>query len=72
MRNAAFATKAEKDGLQAMQMLGALMKSAPDELGVAKVNLVSRGKGWRDKLEKSLSKARTQWPETVQFLDELA
>lgn len=71
-RSAAFATKAEKDRIQAMQMLEALIENAPDELGAAKADLVSRGKGWRDKLTKALSKARKKWPETVQLLDELA
>jgi hypothetical protein len=55
-REAAFATKAEKDRLQALQLLTVLLQEAPDGLPEAKANLVARGKGWQDKLERALKK----------------
>lgn len=67
-RAAAFATKAQKDRHQAMQLLEVLIEEAPDGLAPAKTDLVARGKGWTDKLARALGKSRKQYPAAVEFV----
>lgn len=70
-REAVFATKAEKDRLQAMQLLEVLIEEAPDGLEVALADLRQRGKGWSDKLGRALRKCETAYPQAVTYLREL-
>lgn len=70
-REAVFATKAEKDRLQAMQMLEVLIEEAPDGLAAAKADLVARGKGWTDKLNRALKKCQKAYPDVVTFVQAL-
>ena len=58
LRPAVFATKADKDRLQAMQVLRALLDSAPDELPRAWRELVERGSGWTRKVHQALKACR--------------
>lgn len=61
-RGAAFATKAEKDRQQAVQMLEVLLEEMPDEVEQAREDLEARGKGWRDKLVRGLKKVGKRAP----------
>lgn len=70
-RTTAFATKARKDRLQAMQMLEVLIEESPDGLAPAKADLVSRGKGWSDKLSHALRKMRREYPAAVAHVEAL-
>ena len=56
-REAVFAAKAEKDRVQAVQLLAVLLRDAPDGLPGALAALRARGKGWEAKLLKALGKA---------------
>lgn len=67
-REAVFATKAEKDRLQAMQLLEVLIEEAPDGLLGALDDLRQRGKGWTDKLARALRKCEKAWPDAVAFV----
>jgi hypothetical protein len=67
-REAVFATKAEKDRIQAMQMLEVLIENAPDGLAGARENLVARGKGWSDKLNHALKKCEKAYPDVVAYI----
>lgn len=67
-RPAMFASKATKDRLQAMQMLGVLIAEAPDGLADAWHDLKSRGAGWAGKLHRALAKCATAWPDTVAWV----
>lgn len=67
-REAVFATKAEKDRLQAMQMLAVLIEEAPDGLAGALEDLWRRGKGWSDKLGRALRKCERAHPEAVAYV----
>lgn len=69
-REAIFATKAEKDRLQAMQLLEVLIEEAPDGIENAWADLVMRGKGWSDKLHRALRKCEKSYPEVVAYLRE--
>jgi hypothetical protein len=68
VRPAAFVTKAEKDRVQAAQLLAVLAEQAPHELALAKADLVSRGKGWRDKLRRGLGRSRPLAPDAVDLV----
>lgn len=68
-RAAAFANKARKDRLQAMQMLEVLVEESPDGLAPAKADLVSRGKGWGDRLARALGKMRREYAEVVELVE---
>ncbi|MFZ5722552.1 MAG: GSU2403 family nucleotidyltransferase fold protein [Pseudomonadota bacterium] len=70
-RVAAFATKAEKDRQQAMQMLEVLMQEAPDGVAPAVADLRARGKGWADKLGKALHKCARTWPDVAAWVQSL-
>lgn len=70
-RTAAFATKAAKDRLQALQVLEVLIEEAPDGLAEAKTELVARGKSWGDKLARALRKVGKAAPEVQAFVDQL-
>lgn len=70
-RTAAFAGKAQKDRLQAMQMLEVLLEEAPDGLAAATADLVARGKGWSDKLKAALRKAPRSYADTSARILEL-
>lgn len=70
-REAVFAAKAEKDRLQAMQLLEVLIEEAPDGLEGALADLVQRGKGWSDKLARALRKGEKTYPEAARHLREL-
>lgn len=67
-REAVFATKAEKDRLQAMQLLEVLIEEAPDGIEKAWADLVTRGKGWSDKLDRALKKCQVAYPDVVAYL----
>lgn len=64
-RVAVFATKAEKDRRQAMQVLEVLLREAPDGLTAAAADLRARGKGWSDRLDRALRKCETPYPDAV-------
>ncbi len=64
-REAVFATKAEKDRLQAMQLLEVLLAEAPDGLVEARQDLVARGKGWAEKLDRALRKCERAYADVV-------
>lgn len=64
-RDAAFAAKASKDRLQAMQLLEVLFEEAPDGVPGALAALLSRGPGWRQRLERALEKCEPEAPEVV-------
>lgn len=70
-RVAAFASKAEKDRLQAMQMLEVLIEQAPDGLPEALADLLIRGKGWSEKYRRALQKGKREYPAVVHFLEGL-
>lgn len=70
-RQSAFATKAAKDRLQAMRLLEVLMQEAPDGVAQAKRELVARGKGWSDKLNKALHQNAETYPDVVSWVEEL-
>lgn len=70
-RPAVFATKAEKDRLQAMQVLAVLMEDAPEGVQVAWADLLARGKGWADKAQRALRKCERTYPDVVAFVREL-
>lgn len=55
-RASAFATKAEKDRVQAAQVLRVLIDEIPAELGRAKRDLLRRGPSWRTKWDRALKK----------------
>lgn len=67
-RTAAFASKALKDRMQAMQMIEALIENAPDGLTTARADLVARGKVWASKLAAALKKARRNHAEAATWL----
>jgi hypothetical protein len=58
LRPAVFATKAEKDRQQAMQLFAALVDSAPDDVTTSWADLRSRGTGWTKKAERALAICR--------------
>lgn len=68
---AVFATKAEKDRLQAIPFLEVLIEGAPDGLAAALSGLVLRGKGWADKLNRALKRCEKGYPAVVAYLREL-
>lgn len=70
-RVAVFASKAEKDRVQAMQMLEVLIENAPDGLVAAKDDLLARGKGWSDKFNRAMKKCAKNYPEVVTYIAEL-
>lgn len=70
-RESAFATKAEKDRLQAIQMLESLLLNSPASLEVAAEEFVSRGKGWTDRAKKALKKCERTHAEVVTELNKL-
>lgn len=55
-RTSAFATKAAKDREQAFQLLDVLEEEAPDSLAIATEALRQRGPGWRQRLDRALSR----------------
>ncbi|MFC6634842.1 GSU2403 family nucleotidyltransferase fold protein [Microbulbifer taiwanensis] len=67
-RASAFAAKAEKDRMQAGQVLQVLLQEAPDGVEAAKSDLVSRGKGWAEKFERALKKCQKDFPDVVNWL----
>lgn len=69
-RPSVFATKAEKDRIQAMQMLEVLMQEAPDGLAQAKQNLLERGRSWSGKLYSALQKKAKDYPDVVAWVKE--
>lgn len=70
-RESAFATKAEKDRLQAMQLLEVLIEEAPDGLAEAKATLVAHGKRWADKMQRALRKCQRHAPDVVAYVEAL-
>lgn len=68
VRGAAFATKAEKDRRQATQILEVLLDEMPDDVAQAKEDLVSRGRGWSDKLVRALQKVGRTAPEVAEWV----
>ena len=70
-RPAAFATKAEKDRMQAVQLLQVLIEEAPDGLKQAKTDLVERGKAWSDKLARASKKSQKLAPDAMKYVAEL-
>lgn len=71
-REAVFATKAEKDRLQAMQLLEVLIENAPDGLAEATSDLTERGKGWSEKMNRALGKCEKNYPDVVAFVGSLS
>lgn len=71
-RGSVFANKAQKDRLQAMQLLEVLINEAPDGIALAYTDLVRRGKGWSDKLLRALHKCATDYLDVVSYIDHLA
>lgn len=67
-RGTAFATKAEKDRRQAVQILEVLMEEMPDELAPAREELVARGKGRSDKLARALRKVKRGNPQLAAWV----
>lgn len=67
-RGAAFATKAEKDRRQAVQILEVLMEEMPDEVAPAREDLLARGKGWSDKLARALRKIEKTSPQLAEWV----
>lgn len=67
-RPAVFANKAGKDRGQAMQVLSVLLEEAPDGIRPVRDELVSRGKGWRDRLFRALEKCEKAFPDVVAVL----
>ncbi|MGL6161790.1 hypothetical protein [Microbulbifer sp.] len=47
------------------------MAEAPDGLEEAKHDLLSRGKGWAEKLEKALKKCRKTFPQAAEWVESL-
>lgn len=54
-----------------MQLLEVLIQEAPDGLVDAKTDLVARGKGWSDKLDRALKKCQKAYPDVVAYLHSL-
>lgn len=69
-RATAFATKAEKDRLQATQVIRVLRDEAPDGLARARRDLLRRGPSWRAKWERALKRVDLTDPELAAFLRE--
>lgn len=67
-RGVGFANKAQKDRLQAVQILEALLQEAPDALASAKKDIARRGKGWTDRLARAVRKISGQSPEVAAAL----
>lgn len=67
-RSPAFATKSEKDRVQALQLLAVLMEEAPDGVAEAVSALEQRGPGWRRRLERALEKCANRSPAEVAFV----
>ena len=70
LRPAVFATKADKDRAQALQVLHSLLDSAPDDVEHAWHELVERGTGWTKKVTQALKVCRRNDAD-IDFVDEL-
>lgn len=70
-RPAAAAGKAEKDRIQAAQVVQVLVEEAPDGLPAAKADLIGRGDGWADRLARALRKSRKLAPEAIDHVARL-
>ena len=70
LRPAVFATKADKDRAQALQVLHPLLDSAPDDVEQAWQELVERGTGWTKKVTQALKVCRRNDAD-IDFVDEL-
>jgi hypothetical protein len=68
LRPAVFATKADKDRQQAMQLLHALVDNAPDDIAAAWTDLQGRGPGWKKKVERALGVCRRADPALIDAL----
>jgi len=68
LRPAVFATKADKDRQQAMQLLHALVDNAPDDIAAAWTDLQGRGPGWTKKIERALGVCRRADPALIDAL----
>jgi hypothetical protein len=64
-RGVGFATKAQKDRLQAVQLLQALLQESPDALASAKKDIARRGKGWTVRLARAARKIAGEFPEVA-------
>lgn len=62
-RPAADATRSAKDRIQAVLLLETLKEETPDGLTQAREALLQQGKGWADKLARSLAKVGREHPE---------
>lgn len=71
VRPSAFATKAQKDRIQATQLLGVLIDEAPDGLETAYAELAARGAGWVRKVAQAVGRCAEQHPQLVANLEEL-
>lgn len=69
-RPSAFAAKAEKDRVQAMQLLAVLREEAPDGLAQAVSALEQKAPGWRRRLDTALKKCEPRSPTDVAFVRE--
>lgn len=67
-RPSAFQTKADKDLVQAMQLIEALEERRPGDLRVAWRSARARGKGWASALERGVSLVRKRAPELASRL----
>lgn len=61
-RVGSFAAKSSKDVQQAAALLSVLKDSRPWEIDEASADLVSRGKGWRDRLQRGLAMLSNAYP----------
>lgn len=70
-RPSAFASKAGKDRVQALQLLEVLIAEAPDGLRAARADLAGRGPGWNERLRRGLDRLERRAPAAGEAVEAL-